>query len=358
MTNTALVLDHKPLILEVLSEHFSEASLERTLGLGEERVPWRVWDEALYGPLSDFLSRPGKEFRGRLVSMAWELAGQKSSPPPELALVVEVLHAGSLIVDDIEDDSSYRRGELALHKKWGLPRALNAGSWLYFWPDALLERMQLAPPIELGVRRAIDRTLLSAHHGQALDLSTRVFDLTQSEVPDVVSVTTRLKTGMLMQLAASLGAIAAGGPRQVTQALARFGMKLGAGLQMLDDLGGIVSVERCHKGHEDLTSARPTWLFAERPRSSTARRINACDGVPRRSRNESSTPRRSPKSSVTEWVAWVASASRRTCGAPSRWGACSAMRRRWWTSKRDRTAREKLWLKERVETTQSRGAPP
>ncbi|MFO0572338.1 MAG: polyprenyl synthetase family protein [Polyangiaceae bacterium] len=262
MTNTALVLDHKPLILEVLSEHFSEASLERTLGLGEERVPWRVWDEALYGPLSDFLSRPGKEFRGRLVSMAWELAGQKSSPPPELALVVEVLHAGSLIVDDIEDDSSYRRGELALHKKWGLPRALNAGSWLYFWPDALLERMQLAPPIELGVRRAIDRTLLSAHHGQALDLSTRVFDLTQSEVPDVVSVTTRLKTGMLMQLAASLGAIAAGGPRQVTQALARFGMKLGAGLQMLDDLGGIVSVERCHKGHEDLTSARPTWLFA------------------------------------------------------------------------------------------------
>jgi geranylgeranyl pyrophosphate synthase len=262
MTNTALVIDQNPPVLEALAEQFSEAELDRLLALGGEHVPWAVWDQALYGPLSDFLSRPGKQFRARLLDLAWEMAGQRGAPPPELGLVIEVLHAGSLIVDDIEDDSTYRRGELSLHKKWGLPRALNAGSWLYFWPDSLIERMQLAPPIELGVRRLVDRTLLRAHQGQALDLSTRVFDLAQRDVPSVVSVTTRLKTGALMQLAAELGAVAAGAPRPLVVALGNFGQRLGSALQMLDDLGGVVSEARCHKGHEDLLGGRPIWPFA------------------------------------------------------------------------------------------------
>ncbi|MBI3203797.1 MAG: polyprenyl synthetase family protein [Myxococcales bacterium] len=262
MTNTALAFDQNPPVLEALAEQFSDAELERLLGLPSETVPWAVWDQSLYGPLADFLSRPGKEFRARLVDLAWEMAGKRGAPPPELRLVVEVLHAGSLIVDDIEDDSTYRRGELALHKKWGLPRALNAGSWLYFWPDVLIERMQLAPPVELGVRRLLDRTLLRAHHGQALDLSTRVFDLAQRDVPSVVSVTTRLKTGALMQLAVELGAVSAGAPRPLVAALGSFGQRLGTALQMLDDLGGIVSEKRCHKGHEDLLGGRPTWPFA------------------------------------------------------------------------------------------------
>lgn len=272
MTNTALVIDRKPPLLALLEEQFSEAELDRLLGLEGETVPWEVWDEALYAPLEDFFSRPGKEFRARLVDLAWELAGQRGAPPNELRWVVEVLHAGSLIVDDIEDDSTYRRGELALHKKWGLGRALNAGSWLYFWSDALLEHMELAPPIELAVRRLTDRTLLRAHQGQALDLSTRIFDLAQADVPNVVSVTTRLKTGALMQLASSLGAVAAGGPRPVVSALARFGNELGVALQMLDDLGGIVSEARCHKGHEDLLGGRPTWPFAWAARSVDERR--------------------------------------------------------------------------------------
>ena len=262
MTNHALAIDTTPPLVELLSEQFSERELDRLLDLQGQTIPWAVWDEALYGPLADFLARPGKEFRARLVDTAWELAGRKTAPPAELRWIVEVLHAGSLIVDDIEDDSSYRRGELALHKKWGLGRALNAGSWLYFWSDWLIERLELAPPVELAARRLVDRTLLRAHQGQALDLSTRVYDLAQADVPAVVTVTTQLKSGALMQLATSLGAVAAAGPRPVVGALEQFGRRLGVGLQMLDDLGGIVSEKRCHKGHEDLLGGRPTWPFA------------------------------------------------------------------------------------------------
>lgn len=112
------------------------------------------------------------------------------------------------------------------------------------------------------MRRLVDRTLLRAHQGQALDLSTRVYDLAQRDVPSVVHVTTRLKTGALMQLAAGIGAVAAGGRSEVASAIGVFGRELGVALQMLDDFGGIVSESRCHKGHEDLLGGRPTWPWA------------------------------------------------------------------------------------------------
>jgi geranylgeranyl pyrophosphate synthase len=225
-------------------------------------MPWELWREALYGPLRDFLGRPGKEFRARLVGAAFRLGGRSETPPAELPLIVELLHAGSLIVDDIEDGSAYRRGEPALHCTYGLPRALNAGNWLYFWPMSLIERLDVAPEARLALYRTISQTLLRCHSGQALDLSARVGGLSQRDVARVVEVTTSLKTGALMELAAAIGAIAAGAPSARAQAIAEFGMRLGTGLQMLDDLGGLTSEKRCHKGHEDLLLGRPTWPWA------------------------------------------------------------------------------------------------
>jgi geranylgeranyl pyrophosphate synthase len=231
------------------------------LGYLDNDVPRAVWERALYQPLRDFLARPGKQFRARLCELSFEIAGG-GVPPRELALLVEILHAGSLIVDDIEDNSSERRGAAALHVRYGLPRALNAGNWLYFWPFVLLRRLDLPPLAELELQRAISRALVDCHRGQALDLAARVVDLEQAHVPAVVSATARLKTGSLMALAADAGALVAGAAREKREALARFGGELGTALQMLDDLGGISSARRRHKGYEDLMQSRPTWPWA------------------------------------------------------------------------------------------------
>ena len=179
-----------------------------------------------------------------------------------LPLLVEILHAGSLIVDDIEDDSKYRRGKPALHLMVGLPLALNAGNWLYFLPHSVLERMRLAPAVELEVRRVLDRGVLRCHYGQALDLGARLGSLSQREVHDVVSLSTRLKTGSLLELAAELGAAAGGAAPELYRALARFGRNYGVALQMLDDVSGLFEERRAHKGHEDLVNGRPTWPWA------------------------------------------------------------------------------------------------
>ncbi|MEO7096674.1 MAG: polyprenyl synthetase family protein, partial [Polyangiales bacterium] len=182
--------------------------------------------------------------------------------PDRLPLVIELLHAGSLIIDDVEDGSEMRRGAPALHHLFGAPIAINTGSWMYFWALAELEQLELAPAVELAAHRATTRTLVRCHQGQALDLATPVTELQSHEVAPVVETTTRLKTGALCALAAQLGAIVAGGSPATTKSVGRFGERMGIALQMLDDLGSLTSPARRDKGREDLRAARPTWPWA------------------------------------------------------------------------------------------------
>jgi geranylgeranyl pyrophosphate synthase len=258
MTQAAMIHDSPPELASLIAREFSPDCLSATLGLGNA-VPERVWHRALAGPLCELASREGKALRARLVEIAWEMGGGRGETPPELTAIVEALHLGSLIIDDIEDGSVRRRGGPALHHIVGLPLALNAGNWLYFWPSTLLGRLHLSGCVELALRRAIDDSVLRCHYGQALDLSVRVTELRQREVLDVVDATARLKTGSLLELAARVGAIAAGGEAAPVNALGRLGSELGVALQMVDDLSGLTVERRCHKGHEDLLAARATW---------------------------------------------------------------------------------------------------
>ena len=63
-----------------------------------------------------------------------ELYGHSRSEVLELAAFCEVIHNGSLIVDDIEDDSSVRRNRECVHKLYGVDVSINAGNFMYYAP--------------------------------------------------------------------------------------------------------------------------------------------------------------------------------------------------------------------------------
>lgn len=242
-------------------------ALERALGPHgvshlDPSVPAPLWRRALAGPAAEFLARPGKELRASIVRAGWALGGGRGDMPDALPLALELLHAGSLIVDDVEDGSDTRRGGPALHTLVGTPLAINTGSWMYFWALAELSSLALPPAAELALLRTATRTLVRCHQGQALDLATVITDVEVADAPAVVAAITRLKTGALCGLAAELGAIAAGATPEAQAAIARFGEVIGAALQMLDDLGSLTSPARRDKGLEDLRGRRATWPWA------------------------------------------------------------------------------------------------
>lgn len=238
-------------------------ALEELAGRKEGGLPPHLWERALLGPAQEFLRRPGKCFRARLVELSFSLAGGAPCAfPPRLPLVIEVLHAGSLIVDDIEDGSRERRGAPALHELYGTALALNVGNWMYFWALNLLEEIDREGRWQEEAHRQARRALLRCHYGQALDLGVRVTGLAREEIPAVVRAATTLKTGSLVGLAATLGALAADAPPEQVRALSSFGSALGVGIQMLDDLGGFLSPRREEKAREDLLHGRPTWPWA------------------------------------------------------------------------------------------------
>ena len=227
-------------------------------------LPPEVWSGALGNVARDILARPSRQFRTRLCDLCWRLAGGRGEPCAMLGAAVEIIHAGSLIVDDIEDGSPVRRGGPALHLDHGLGRALNAGNWMYFWALRLVDVSQLPAPARARILREVVEAMHDCHLGQALDLSIAIARVPQAAVYRTVATSTILKTGALMGLSARLGAIAAGATPAREAALARFGRRLGLGLQMLDDFGNLTggSDGNAAKALEDLRNGRPTWPWA------------------------------------------------------------------------------------------------
>lgn len=240
------------------------AQWEDLLGVAEVRGAQRVLQNALLKPISELTSRRGKRVRGQMVALSFRLLSDDvPSRDCELAAeAVEFIHAGSLIVDDIEDGSTVRRGQPALHLRYPMPVALNAGNWLYFWPFQLIKELGVSADQRVQIYECCHRTLLRAHFGQAIDLGAKIDLLPQSEVREICVASMRLKTGALMGFAGLLGAAVAGADSKALSLLDDFGCDLGVALQMFDDLGNVIGKCEPAKRYEDLVLSRPSWIWA------------------------------------------------------------------------------------------------
>lgn len=240
--------------------------LEEWLDLTEKRGIEDLIGKSLLAPLIEFLNRPSKHFRGELVRCGFELIQSPREHEvyvAEAMQVLEAIHAASLVVDDIQDNSEWRRGKPSLHRTVGIPIALNSANWLYFWPFETIEKWDVSPALKLDLNRVCYRALIRAHSGQALDVGTPISELPQKRVKSVCLASLELKTGALTALALELGAILAGGTATEISDLSRIGVDFGVALQMFDDLGNIKEKPTPDpKRFEDLKGKRPSWVWA------------------------------------------------------------------------------------------------
>jgi len=220
------------------------------------------WSKALQLAPDLYPGVGGKRFRAALLQRAYEFAGGRGDAPASIIDAVEMLHAGSLVLDDFEDGSLTRRDQPALHQVVGPARAVNAGNWMYFRALELAGAAFEDPARSAAVLRRFIEVARQCHEGQAIDLSTRIDEVTPRQAHATALAISRWKTGRLVSLAAWCGAHAAAGDPQTLRAVAAFGCRVGICLQMKNDLDELVEfvegAERC----DDLRNQRFTWVWA------------------------------------------------------------------------------------------------
>ncbi len=216
---------------ETLKEYITkvEESMKRYI----PREPKEV-----YEPLREYLFRGGKRIRPLfLISYYYTIA---ENPEEEeglisLSALLELFHNFTLIHDDIEDNSDFRRGKPTLHRMLGVPMALNTGDALY----TIVWRGLLNLPLQNGkvvrVMKLMQKAFQQVVEGQGIELSWYLrnkFDVSVEEYYGMV----RGKTGALFGCACACAALLAGKEQEEIKEAYIFGEEVGIAFQIQDDI--------------------------------------------------------------------------------------------------------------------------
>jgi geranylgeranyl pyrophosphate synthase len=237
--------------------------------------PWsgtdEVWREAIAQPSWHLLSRGGKQWRSILGLLALECLGvPRGRFDKEAVLFAELIHTGTLLVDDIEDESKLRRGAPAAHLAFGTDIALNAGNALYFLPMLTLDRHPLLTPEQRDeIYRAMIAYFARGHMGQALDIYLSR-NMTREKLaawiaedirPQILDVY-RHKTSSQAMALAELACIVAATPPSTRTAFREFCETFGIAFQIMDDVHGLVGMPGATKTPgEDISAGKLTYVM-------------------------------------------------------------------------------------------------
>ncbi|MGW6909411.1 polyprenyl synthetase family protein [Streptomyces sp. NPDC054940] len=179
----------------------------------------------------------GKGVRQALSVLGAEAAGAPGQVGVAGAVAVELVHAFSLLHDDIMDGDTTRRRRPTVWKAYGTGPAVLAGDALF---ALAVETLAEAPAGPQAVR-LLSVALQDLVRGQADDLlfATRPWTGPERVRPDEYRAMAEHKTGSLLGCAVALGALLGGAPPATVSALDRAGRHLGVAFQVVDDLLGI-----------------------------------------------------------------------------------------------------------------------
>lgn len=216
-----------------------ESAIEQQLD--EPAFPELLTDAVRYAALG-----AGKRLRPALTLLACEAAGADRSRAMTPAIAVELIHAFSLVHDDLPalDDDELRRGKPTVHVRFDEATAILTGDAMMSMAFGLLAR---TPGAEFDTTTALVRELSQATNrmiaGQMLD--TVGGCARETDALAHVRLIHEQKTGALISASCRMGAIVAQADAAALEAVTRFGEAIGLMFQIVDDL---IDVEQ-HESH-------------------------------------------------------------------------------------------------------------
>ena len=187
-------------------------------------------DVALIPNISSYLmGSGGKRIRPLLLIISSRLCGYQGAGALhiDLSVVVEYVHAATLLHDDVVDGSSLRRGAESANVKFGNQASVLVGDFLF---AKSLELMSSGG--DMRIVEAMARATRNLAEGEVLQLvNTCNIDTTEEDYLNTVY----RKTGALIEACLSLGAILGKATKNMENALAKYGKNIGMAFQLMDD---------------------------------------------------------------------------------------------------------------------------
>ncbi len=208
--------DLKERLLEELSP--IEEALERAIAL----VPSPA------KPITEHIfAAGGKRLRPFLVVLSARLSGYTHDDIYDLAISMEMLHAATLLHDDVLDNAATRRGHPAAHTLFNSTSTILAGDALLAAANLLVSEFN-----NIALCRCFSEATMQTAAGEILEIEyLRRLDQDDSIYESIVLG----KTAWLLRASCVMGAVQAKAKAEIVQAMATYGEALGMAFQMVDD---------------------------------------------------------------------------------------------------------------------------
>ena len=205
-------------------------SVEEKLVLVEEKIKLKLSSKvSLVDEMTSFhLRTGGKRLRALLTLGAAKICGySKGGRDINLAACVELIHAATLMHDDVIDNSEIRRGKKTLNNIWGNQSSILVG-------DYLLSRCfeMMVEDGNLEILKLLSSTSAEISQGEVLQLQHKgEIDMLEETYLKIISA----KTASLFAAATKVGSILANKESKIKEALEFYGKNLGLTFQIADD---------------------------------------------------------------------------------------------------------------------------
>lgn len=224
-------------IATLLPRTITDEKLAELFGKPRFEYDTAAIEQALFEPVWDLLDRGGKRWRPVLFLELVRALGEDPEDYLPYATIPEILHTGTIIVDDVEDDATLRRGEEAIHLRYGTDIALNAGNALYFVPLKIISQNpgDLEPAQQLAIYEMLTFELNRTHLGQGTDIvwhNTPSVEISEEQYLEMSAC----KTGCLGRIAGRLAALVTDRDESVENAFAAYAESLSIAFQIGDDI--------------------------------------------------------------------------------------------------------------------------
>ncbi len=214
-----------------MTEQIDLAAIQQELEAHVQQLSYGHHPTELYAPISYLMGLGGKRIRPLLTLLAHNLYRSDYRHILTPACAVEVFHNFTLMHDDIMDQAPLRRGKATVHEKWNANTAILSGDVMLVRAYDMLLHIG---PDKLGhCIRLFNQTAAQVCEGQQLDMNFEALEMV-SEMDYVDMI--RLKTAVLLGFSLQFGAILAGAPESDCEKLYDFGVNIGIGFQLKDDL--------------------------------------------------------------------------------------------------------------------------